>query len=428
MLSFPEALAEVLAQARPLARPSEMERVALQDADGRVLAEPVRADRDQPPFDRSTRDGYAVRAAELSSGATLRVVGSLRAGEHWTGPALAAGEAIEIMTGAPVPSGADCVAMLEHVTREADGTQEGDTLRAHEGRGWRAGENIVARGAEARAGDVVIPAGRVIEAPEVAVIATAGVAEPSVYARPRVALIATGDELVNVDEQPLGWQIRNSNTPSLASLVKATGGFPGRLAIARDDLDDLRERIAQGAMWDLMVLSGGVSMGKHDLVEQVLGEYGAEFYFTGVWIQPGKPVVFGRIPKQGLVYHPDRAAEHANWQGAWTYFFGLPGNPVSTEVCFHLFVAPLLRALAGRADLLPTFVEARLGEDVAGSGKRTRFLPALLASAWDGVTVTLVPWQGSGDVAASSRASCFCVLPANVESFRAGETVRVLLR
>jgi len=412
----------VLQHTRTAVAPVEHESVALRDANGRVLARPILADRDQPPFDRSTRDGYAVLAAELTSGAALRVIGTLRAGEEWGGPAIQSGEALEIMTGAPVPAGADCVAMLEHVVRDRD------SLSAQPDRTWKTGENFVPRGAESHAGDVVLPRGRVIGPAEVAVAATSGCAELHVFAKPKVAIIATGDELVGIDQQPKAWQIRNSNSWSLAALVNAAGGSPGRLAIARDNLDDLRERVAQGAMWDLLVLSGGVSMGKHDLVEQVLSECGAEFFFTGVWIQPGKPVVFGRIPKSGIVYHPSRPQEHANWQGEWTYFFGLPGNPVSTEVCFHLFVAPLLRALVGRADVSPSFVEARLAEDVKGAGGRTRFLPAQLTSAWDGVSVKLVPWQGSGDVAANARAGCFCVLPAGVETFRAGDTVRVLLR
>jgi molybdopterin molybdotransferase len=422
VLSFEEALGAVVALAGAVGVPGARESVALAEAAGRVLAGPIAADRDQPPFDRSTRDGYAVRAVELSRGGPLRVVGLLHAGEMWRGNALGADEALEIMTGAPTPAGADCVAMLEHVERS------GDRLTAGGGRSWKAGENVVARGAEARAGDVMVPAGRAIGPGEIAAAASSGAAWLDVFARPRVALIATGDELVNVDETPEPWQIRNSNTHSLGALVQAAGGLPGRLGIARDRVEDLRERIAQGAMWDLLVLSGGVSMGKHDLVEQVLRECGAEFYFTGALIQPGKPVVFGRLPKRGEVFHPSRADEPASWQGEWTYFFGLPGNPVSTEVCFHLFVAPMLRALGGRGDVAPPFVEARLAEDVAGSGGRTRFLPAVLTSAWDGVTVTLVPWQGSGDVAANARAGCFCVLPAGVDGFRAGDTVRVLLR
>jgi molybdopterin molybdotransferase len=166
---------------------------------------------------------------------------------------------------------------------------------------------------------------------------------------------------------------------------------------------------------DLLLLSGGVSMGKYDLVEQVLAELGAEFFFTGALIQPGKPIVFGRLP----TFDPVRP---------WVYFFGLPGNPVSTQVCFHLFVAPLLRAMCGKTSIEPQFVEAKLAENVKGTAKVTRFLPAELTGAWDGVSVSLVGWQGSGDVAANARGNGYVVLPAGVDSFAAGETVRVLLR
>jgi molybdopterin molybdotransferase len=169
-------------------------------------------------------------------------------------------------------------------------------------------------------------------------------------------------------------------------------------------------------------------MGKYDLVEEVLQRNGAEFFFTGALIQPGKPVVFGRLPKRGEVLSMDGPRDEAPWTGAWTYFFGLPGNPVSTQVCFLLFVAPLLRALHGRRDVAPVFVEARLAEDVRGGAKVTRFLPAELTGAWDGATVRVVGWQGSGDLAANARGNGYCVLPAGVEQFHAGETVRVLLR
>ena len=286
----------------------------------------------------------------------------------------------------------------------------------------RAGENVVPRGAEARAGDSLLPVGRVMGAAEVAVAASCGCAELEVFARPKVAIVATGDELVELSPAhgdktamngPPGLlgdaEIYNSNSYALAALVRAEGGFAGRLKIARDTREDVWERIAQGSMWDLLVLSGGVSMGKFDLVEEVLAEFDAEFFFTGALIQPGKPVVFGRL---------------ANGR----YFFGLPGNPVSTQVCFHLFVAPLLRAMAGRSSVAPRFVEARLSEDVAGGSRVMRFLPAEMTSAWDGVTVRVVGWQGSGDVAANARGNCYCVLPAGVEAFKKGETVRALLR
>jgi molybdopterin molybdotransferase len=420
VLGFAEALGVVLAEARGVSAPSQMESVALLAAIGRVLATAVKANRDQPPFDRATRDGYALRAA--GAGGALRVLGQVRAGEAWSAAPLGAGEAIEIMTGAPLPQGADCVVMVEHTATE------NDMLWVEAGRSLKAGENVVAQGAEARAGARLLPPGRVIGAAEVAVAASCGRAELPVLARPKVAIVATGDELVELGELAPSHpthdgetvmngvpasigdsQIYNSNSYALAALVRGEGGEAKRLAVARDTLESLRERLAEARGGDLLLLSGGVSMGKYDLVEQVLTEAGAEFFFTGALIQPGKPVVFGQLADG-------------------TYFFGLPGNPVSTQVCFHLFVAPLLRAMAGRIVVAPIFSEARLVEDVRGGAKVTRFLPAEMTSAWDGVTVKVVGWQGSGDVSANARGNCYCVLPAGVEGFAKGESVRVLLR
>jgi len=420
VLTFEEALAAVLVEARSLDAPRKVETVPLKEADGRVLAAAVRAERDQPPFDRSTRDGFAVRSADAAR--ALEVIGSLRAGEMWSDKPLAEGEAIEIMTGAPMPAGADAVVMVEHVNCE------GKTLRIGEERSLRAGENVVPRGAEARAGDTLLPVGRPLGAAEIAVAASCGCAEIEVFARPTVGIVATGDELVELDQEPEAWQIYNSNSYALAALVRQEGGFAGRLKIARDTRKDLVERMAQGAMWDLLILSGGVSMGKFDLVEGLLAEFGAEFFFTGAMIQPGKPVVFGRLPRSSESASQRVGELEGRRDAGWTYFFGLPGNPVSTQVCFHLFVAPMLRALAGRSDLAPRFVEAKLSEDVKGGARVTRFLPAEMTSAWDGVSVRVVGWQGSGDVAANARGNCYAVLPAGVEAFRVGETVRVLLR
>jgi molybdopterin molybdotransferase len=408
VLEFAEALAEVVRHARGLTLERRIERVSLEDAAGRVLAEVVRASRDQPPFDRATRDGFAVRAAD--GGKALKVLGQVRAGEMWSGAAVGEGEAIEIMTGAPLPNGADAVVMVEHVSHV-----EG-ALWVEAERTLRAGENVVPRGAEARVGDSLLPVGRVMGAAEIAVAASCGLAEIIVFAKPSVAIVATGDELVELGASELAeFQIYNSNSYALAAMVRGDGGQPTRMAVAKDTLDDLRARIAAAKNFDLLLLSGGVSMGKYDLVEQVLAELGAEFLFTGALIQPGKPVVFGRLP----TFEPAKP---------WVYFFGLPGNPVSTQVCFHLFVAPMLRALAGRTTVAPRFVEARLAEDVKGGAKVTRFLPAELGGGWDGVTVRVVGWQGSGDVAANARGDGYVVLPLGVEAFAAGETVRVLLR
>jgi molybdopterin molybdotransferase len=401
---FDQALKQVLTQARSGAGARAVETVDLLVGAGRVLAAAVVADRDQPAFDRATRDGYAVRAGDI--GAALRVVGSVRAGESWSGKALAAGEAIEIMTGAPVPAGADAVVMVEHTSLVEE------ALRIETGRTLRTGENVVPRGAETLAGKVVLPVGRVLGAAEISVAASCGLANVQVFARPTVAIVATGDELVELDEPMEAWQIRNSNSYALAALVEAAGGVGLRLAIARDTLGELRAQVAEGREADLLLLSGGVSMGKYDLVEQVLGEFRAEFFFTGALIQPGKPIVFGRLPSEK----------------GWTYFFGLPGNPVSAQVCFALFVAPMLRALAGRTEIAPVFVEARLAEEVKGGARVTRFLPAELSGGWDGVEVSVVSWQGSGDVVANARGNGYVVLPAGVEHFPTGLTLRVLLR
>ena len=427
VLTFAEALAEVLRHAPALLKPGANDFLPLLQTAGRVLAVPVRAERDQPPFPRSTRDGYAVRCGEVSSGQQLRLIGTVRAGEQWAGGELRSGEAVEIMTGAPVPAGADAVLMLEHAAVTGN-----RLLMPDVGRLLRPGENVVPQGAEALAGTELVPAGRRIGPAEIALAANCGCARLRVFAKPSVAVVATGDELVGLDETPEAWQIRNSNSYALAALVAEEGGFGERLKVARDTRQDLFERIAQGSMRDLLLLSGGVSMGKYDLVEQVLREFGAQFYFTGATIQPGKPVVFGRLPKRGsfqcnedgeyLV--PDQGA----WNGEWTYFFGLPGNPVSTEVCFRLFVAPMLRALGGDTEVAPRFTEARLAEDIKGGTKVTRFLPAEVTGDWQGIRVRVVPWQGSGDLAANARANAFVVLPSGVEAFRAGEVVRVLLR
>jgi molybdopterin molybdotransferase len=376
----------------------------LLDSLGRVLAEPVYADRDQPPFPRSTRDGFACRAADLAAGLPLTVMGLIRAGE--IGPtAISTGQAIEIMTGAPVPDGADCVVMVEHVQRN------GDTVNLTQGRSIASGENIVPRGAEARVGAVIVSRGTLISAAQLAAAAACGAAQLNVFPRPLVAIVATGDELVEVDQQPLVHQIRNSNSYSLAAQILAAGAEPVRLPIARDERGDLEAAIRSALQADLLLLSGGVSMGKYDLVEEVLLALGAEFFFTGALIQPGKPVVFGRLALK------DRQI----------YFFGLPGNPVSTMVTFSLFVEPLLGALCGDPYRGPRFAQARLASDVRVKTGLTRFLPASMRSVSTDVTVEPVIWQGSGDLAGTSRSNCFLVVPSDRPHLAAGETVAVLL-
>ncbi|MEO6802364.1 MAG: gephyrin-like molybdotransferase Glp [Granulicella sp.] len=403
VLDFEEALTLLLSHAVQVSA-AEVKRVDLLAARGRVLAADVVADRDQPPFDRSTRDGFAVRAEELKTVGTLKIIGLLRAGDRWTGETPARGSAIEIMTGAGVPHGMNAVLMVEH------GELLDGSVRILEGRSLRAGENIVAQGSEAKAREVVLPAGLLIGVAEIALAAACGESALSVFRRPRIAIVATGDELVELDQTPEPQQIRNSNSYALAALVAAAGGEAVRMPTAPDRSDALRAIIEEARGSDLLVLTGGISMGKFDLVEEVLNSLGAEFFFTGVRMQPGKPVVFGRLP----------ATERFTAQ----YFFGLPGNPISTQVTFHIFVEPMVRALCGMVSDGPQFVQATLAEDVPGKPGLTRLLPARLA----GVTVKLVGWQGSGDLAANARANCYALLPADRESFRAGEVIRILLQ
>jgi molybdopterin molybdotransferase len=420
ILTYAEAAALVLERAREQSqrlvstdarRPGRgtpnVEQVPLLEAVHRVLAAPICADRDLPPFHRSTRDGYAVQTAALITGAWLPVAGILRAGEPAPAQSLSPGSALEIMTGAPVPAGADAVVMLEHV-EIAD-----NRIRLSEGRKLRPGSHIVPSGSEARRGDPLVTAGTRLAASHIAALAAVGAAQVDVFAKPRVGILATGDELVEITATPRPHQIRNSNSASLTAQVAVAGGEPIRLGIARDNLDELRALLdtAQQSC-DLLLLSGGVSAGKYDLVEQALAERGAIFHFTGVRIQPGKPTVFGELPARTSGSTP-------------LPFFGLPGNPVSTMVTFLLFAAPVLRALAGEANPAPRFAQARLiaAEPPADI---TRFLPAHLDANWDHATVRRIPWQGSGDLAATAQSNCFVVLPPET-AIEAGAAVQVLL-
>jgi len=408
LLPFREARKRVEVEAARL-RPSGVEAVRLLRSQGRVLAEEVVADRDLPPFPRATRDGYAVRAADLARlPAELKVIGEIRAGaalDPGLGP-VASGCAAEIMTGAPVPAGADAVVMVEYTSRRGDQV----TLE----RGVAAGENVVPRGSEARRGDVLLPRGMRMTPAAIAAAAAAGKAEVRVHQRPRVAILSTGDELVEIAAEPGESQIRNSNSYSLAAQVKAAGGDPAQLAIAPDQREPLRRLLEEGLAADLLLVTGGVSAGKHDLVEEVLSQLGAEFLFTGALIQPGRPVVFGRAPRR-----PGADA---------TPFFGLPGNPVSTMVCFELFARPVLDALSGAPPAPLQFVKARLKSEVKTRTGLTRFLPAVLSGEFEEAEVEMVRWQGSGDVAAAARANCYLVVPPDKEKLAAGEMVSILMR
>jgi molybdopterin molybdotransferase len=375
--------------------PQAVESVPLTSALGRVLAEGIRADRSYPPFPRSMRDGYAVRTMNLPG--RLALTGEIRAGEAPVA-SVGDGECIEIMTGAPVPAGADAILMVEHADRDGNLIDTNRFLNA--------GDNISPAGCEACAGETVLERGTKIDYAHIGVLATVGAGTVRVYRQPAVSIVATGDELVPLHEHPQNYQIRNSNSYSLAAQVQRAGGEVAYQTVAPDTTAGLREAMDRAFESDLVVLSGGVSAGKYDLVEHVLAEYGAEFFFTRVRIQPGQPAVFGRA--------------------RGTFFFGLPGNPVSTMVTFELFARLAIELLAGDSSPRLLFSRSRLTTYFRHKTGLTRFLPALLTE--HGEAVTPVKWHGSGDVFAVARANAFLVAESDREFWNPGDHIRVLPR
>lgn len=388
-VSFQEARSIVIREVRPA---PATESIPLLAAAGRVIAEDIPADRDYPPVPRSVRDGFAVRSSDEPRG--LRVIGEVRAGESFQGE-VSPGETVEIMTGAPLPAGADAVVMIEHVTRDGDRITTDRTITA--------GDNINPQGSEAHKGDIVLPRGRRLAYTDFALLATVGRGTVTVHPKPRVAIVATGDEIVEVGEIPLDFQVRNSNACSLAVQVERAGGIPEILPIARDNYDSTHAAIQRGLDSDLLLLSGGVSAGKYDIVERVLADFGAEFFFDRVLIQPGQPLVFG----------------HARQK----FFFGLPGNPSSTMVCFELFARAAIDVMSGIADPKLPFTLARLTESFRQRPGLTRFLPATL---WGDGHLTPIRWAGSSDVPSMARANAFLVTEPDRESWDSGDLIRVL--
>ena len=399
MLSYGEARACVIGQVAKPARKAATATKSVNEALGDVLAQEIRNDRDYPPFDRSTRDGYAVRAAEAVAGAQLKCVGEIKAGDTVTEP-LPPNACIQIMTGAAVPAGADAVVMIEFTQRA------GEVVTFQ--RPTTAGQNFVPKGSEARAGDLALKRGVRLGFAELALAAQVGAAQIACFRRPRVAILSTGDEVVPITETPSAFHIRNSNSVSLAAQVRLAGGEPVLLGNALDRVDALSAKIELGLKEDILVLSGGVSMGKYDLVETVLKSLGAEFYFDAVAIRPGRPAVFGRCRD--------------------TFVFGLPGNPVSTMVTFQLFVIPAIDILGGAAARQLPLLEATLVKAMHEKPGLTHFLPGFFE--WTGISPEVRPldWRGSGDIAALTQANCFIVVPADRSAIPAGEKVSVLPR
>ena len=394
-LTFAEARDAVLAAVRAARKAPALEEAGLEEACGRVLAADVAADRDSPAVARSVRDGYAVRAIDLPG--ELQVIGEVRAGEQFCGQ-VGPGQAVEIMTGAPIPAGADAVVMVENIER-VNG-------RVRIGRSAEPRQFINPQGCEAAARETVLHAGKRLDYSDIAMLAAFGRQKVAVCRRPSVAIIATGDEIVEVHETPAEFQIRNSNAYSLAAQVARAGGIPRLLPVARDTTAHTGEMVERGLAADLLLLSGGVSAGKYDVVEEVLSGLGATFFFDRVLIQPGQPLVFGRACEK--------------------FFFGLPGNPASTMVTFEVFARAALELLAGQQETCLHMPWARLTREFHHHVGLTRFLPARLSA--DGAAVTPLAWHGSGDVPALTRAHAFLVADADRAQYPPGELIRVLLK
>ena len=412
MISVDEALAYILKHFRPL----EAERVPLLESLDRVLVEDVVSDMNVPPFDNSAMDGYAVIAADIANAApdhpvTLRVIGDVAAG--YTAPrAVERGTAMRIMTGAPLPPGADAVVRFEE-TSEVSGARGAarnpavvDILKA-----IQPGENVRAAGEDIRVGEVVLPKGTVVRPAEIGVMASLGKSTVATHRRPRVAILATGDELVAVDAPIAPGKIRSSNEYSNAAAVLRAGGVPVRLGIARDNVADLTAKIRAGldADVDLFLTSAGVSVGDYDMVKDVLNAEG-EMRFWQVKMKPGKPLAFGVL--RGKKPVP---------------LLGLPGNPVSAMISFEVFARPAILTMLGKTKLARPTVRAVLQEDVRNDAQRRNFVRVIVEKRDGGYIARTTGEQGSGILTSVSRANGLLVVPEDVALVRAGEGVEVQL-
>jgi molybdopterin molybdotransferase len=378
--------------------------VGFDEAAGRFLQEEVRADHDSPRFDKATMDGYAVRAADLDrTPRTLRVLQEIPAGSDPGGlQRLMPGTASRIMTGAPVPPGADAVLMVEE-SEPIPGDPGAVRVRGVVG----PGENIARRGEDVQAGDLLLSPGEFIGPGEIGVLASCGRVRVRVGGRPRVAVLSTGDELVPPEQTPAAGRIRNSNGPTLAALARRAGAEVTDLGMAADTPALLRERLLRGLEADLLITSGGVSMGARDIVAETLESVGVAIRFTRVAIKPGKPFTFGTLGAR-LV-------------------FASPGNPVSSYVMFQVFARAAIRRMAGCREPLPAVVRGRLEAPVRQRAGRTGYYQALARFSGDGYAVSILPTSGSADFVSCARGNALALVPAEVASLPAGAWIDLIL-
>jgi molybdopterin molybdotransferase len=396
MITVDEAISIVLERVELLGS----ETVPLEDASGRILNEPVVADIALPPFDRARMDGYAVRSSDVTRvPATLRVIGEIAAGATFDGE-LDPGEAIKIFTGAPVPRGADAVQKIEVTESDGNSVIIKETVKP--------GQFITPRASEVAEGETVAEQGCEVGPAEMAVLASFGYSQVRVGSRPRVAVISTGSELIDVSEKPSGAQIRNSNSYTIASYARRAGAIVDLLGTIEDTPEATRRALLEASQSrNIVITSGGVSMGDYDLVKAALAEIGAEIFFDKVLIRPGKPIVFARRDK--------------------TYFFGLPGNPVSTSVTFNLFVRPAIRKMQGDRSPLLTVARAVLARGIKDSSSRRSYLPGHLFIKDGRAVVEALRWGGSSDLVAFMKANALIIVGEQVHEIAEGEMVETLI-
>lgn len=399
MVSVEEARNKILEAIAPLG----LEKVGILEALGRVIGEDVFARRSIPPRDNSAMDGYALRAADTRGGSAdspvrLEVIEEIPAGavpQMRIGP----GQASRIMTGAPLPEGADAVIRMEETRKEGNRVALFTEVPQ--------GQDIRFAGEDVREGELVIPRGGIIRPAEVGMLASLGRAFIFVHQRPLVAIVATGDELVDIDEPPSPWKIVSSNSYSLAALVRECGAIPLQIGIARDCREDLLVKFRAAMRADLIVSSGGVSVGDYDLVKDILQEVGNRMQFWKVAMKPGRPLAFGSLGSVPAV--------------------GLPGNPVSSMVSFEQFLRPAILKMAGHTQLFRRTVQARLGEEIAKKRGIRHFIRARIAHDGEGYTVMTTGEQGSGILKSMVWANGLILFPEEATLLKAGETVTVQL-
>jgi len=404
MLSVAEALHLVLEHGH--AKPSG--EIALADANGLVLAEDVASDIDSPPHTKSMVDGYAVRAADLVEGrAHLIVTEEITAGavpQH----TVASGHAARIMTGAPLPDGADSVVMVELTTMSGPNVEIQDA-------NFRHGQNVIPRGQSLRQGETVLCRGVELGTAEIGLLAEVGRSRVQAIGPVRVAILSTGNELVPAGDKPGAGQIRNSNGPLLTAACRRAAAIPIDLGIARDETDELRRLMSDGLENDVLVISGGVSAGVLDLVPRALADLGVRQVFHKVRLKPGKPLWFG-------VAHSTLPIPHS------ALVFGLPGNPVSSLVCFELFVKPAIARIAGRHWEPPHVTQsAKLTREFQHRGDRPTYHPARLVFSLNERLAEPLAWHGSSDIRGFVGANALIVFPAGDRRYQPSETVEVLM-